>query len=171
MYKKLLISSVLAASALTLSSTPTFAATVGLSCADGAHIDFSVAGEPYVLSEEKSSCEIGFEVSGGYWALAAVEGHPAQGAAGGYSSQDGANAAAIASCEAQGEAHCAVASYGYDDGSGPAMAEPEMMEDHPAEMEMAEEMDSEEMMYEEEEPKLMARVKAVVLLVEVSHAE
>lgn len=114
--KKLLI--LTAALAL---AAPAQAATVGLSCPDGAHVMTGVDAANVSVPE---GCTVGFTMHGGYWAIAASGDGSVSGASGGYRTQSGADNKAIAACVAAGASSCAVTSHGYDDGTM------QMMMDH-----------------------------------------
>ncbi|MCB1517900.1 MAG: hypothetical protein KDJ19_09850 [Hyphomicrobiaceae bacterium] len=101
-------------------AAPAQAATVGLSCPDGAHV---MTGVDAAHLSVPAGCTVGFSVHGGYWAIAAAP-DGTSGASGGYRSQSGADNSAIAACAAQGGDSCAVTSHGYDDGTM------QMMMDH-----------------------------------------
>lgn len=110
-----------------LLAAPAQAATIGLACPEGARVMLTATDAEMTPIPE--GCEPGFVASHGYWSLAASEDAVMSGASGGYSTQDGADAAAVAACVAKGAESCAVTANGYDDGTGPVpdltIAEPE----------------------------------------------
>ncbi|MCB9994368.1 MAG: hypothetical protein H6873_12015 [Hyphomicrobiaceae bacterium] len=95
-------------------AAPAHAATVGLSCPDGAHV---MTGVDAMHMSVPEGCTVGFTMHGGYWAIAASADGSVTGASGGYRSQSGADDKAVAACVAAGASSCAVTSHGYDDGS------------------------------------------------------
>ncbi|MCB9994369.1 MAG: hypothetical protein H6873_12020 [Hyphomicrobiaceae bacterium] len=119
-----------------LFAAPAQAATIGLSCPEGARVIVTEAGAE--MTPIPAECEAGFVASHGYWSLAASADAVMSGASGGYSTQEGADAAAVAACVAKGAESCTVLAHGYDDGSGPMpdliipAAEPDAVVEEPA---------------------------------------
>ena len=152
------------------------AATIGLACLEGARVMLSSADADMTPIPE--GCEPGFVASHGYWSLAASEDAVMSGASGGYSTQEGADAAAVAACVAKGAESCAVTANGYDDGTGPvpdltiAEPEPEMAAEEVAVVEDAAEADVIVEPIEVAEPSpVKVEVLAVLAIVRVTPAE